>query len=422
MRSASFALLALLASPLLPAHSATQAPPDGLSILKAISSHYSAAKSWYIAATEERTTWNKFSRNWAKTVMIGAVSCNRYHFEGHSANGSALHISDGITAWVLHPEEQAYTQEPAPPNGYQGPHPILMNENAAQRAVGLLREFSNIPAHYIGAARLPDQSLKLNGKVIPCYVVRVTSAQRKGPQTANYTSKETLWIDKQTWAVRRTVERSHSYLIVPGTVQVPLQVVAVTTYSTVTLNGPVPDSLFRFDPPQDAQRVAKFSVSPFGPGLAGKQAADVPLVGADGNRIPLSTYRGKPVLLYFWATWCAPCIEGMPKLAALQKEAGPKGLVLLSVDEDEDAKQAENYLAQHPYTWPNTQDDGKIGDAFSKVGIPLYVLIDASGKIVFYGSGAGASQEEALRNSIAGLGPQFAALAEREQPHETSAH
>ncbi len=422
MRAASFVLLNLLAASLLPAQSAATAQLDGLSILRAMSEHYAKATSWYIAATEERTTSNDYNRNWNKTVMIGAVSGNRYHFEGHSANGSALHISDGTTAWDLHPEEQAYTKEAAPANGFHPPQRSFMNEAVARRAVGLLKEFSEMASHDSGATRLPDENLTLNGKAIPCYVVRVTSDQRKGPHTADYTSDETLWIEQQTWAVRKRVEHEHSYLIVAGTIHVPFRGRTVTTYTTVTLNGHVPDSLFRFDPPRDSHLVAKFSNSPFGPDLAGKQAADVRLVGADGKLAPLSSYRDKPVLLYFWATWCAPCVAGMPKLAALEQEAGPKGLVLLSIDEDDDAKQADDYLAHHHYTWPNTQDDGKIGDAFSRVGIPLYVLIDASGKIVFYGSGAGVSQEAALRNAIAGLGPQFTALAEREQPRETSAH
>lgn len=426
MRPAGVVLLSFLAVPLLSAQTTATAQPDGLSILRTMSEHYATAKSWYIAATEERTSWDDYSRFWIKTVMVGAVSGNRYHFEGHSQTGSALFVSDGKTAWDVHPEEHAYTQGPAPEGGYQRPHPLSINEAAAQRAAGFLREFSDLPSHYSGATRLPDENLTLGGEAIPCYVVRVTSEQRKGPHSANDTSEKTLWIDKQTWAVRKTSLHANSNLIVAGTVHIPTQALVVTTYSTAMLTGPVPDSLFRFEPPPDAQQVAKFSDNPlaFGPDLTGRQAADVLLVGTNRKRAPLSSYRGKPVLLYFWATWCSPCIAGMPKLAALQKEAGPKGLVLLSVDEDEDAKKASDYLAQHHYTWPNTQDDGKIGDAFNKVGIPLYVLIDATGKIVFYKSGSGPTLEAALRKAIAGLGPQFAALSagEQPQPRDTPAH
>lgn len=422
MNSAGFVLLNFLAAPILLAQSATTAQPDGMRILQMISEGYAGAKSWYIAATEERTSWNDYSRSWTKTVMIGAVSGNRYHFEGHSDTGSALHISDGKTAWDLHPEEQAYTQEPAPANGYQSPHTIFMNEGAAHSAVGFLKEFSDLASHYSGAMRLPDESLMLNGRVIPCYAVRVRSQQRKGPHTAGYTSEEKLWIEKANWSVRKRVVHEHSYMIW-GTVHVPFEATVVTTYPTVALTGPVPESLFRFEPPQGAKQVAKFSDNEFGPDLTGQPAADVQLVGADGKRVPLSSYRGKPVLLDFWATWCGPCIEGMPMLAELERQAGPKGLVLLSIDEDDDVKKADNYLTQHKYTWPNTQDNGKIGDAFREMGIPLYVLIDAQGKIMFYATGTTMLQEGALRKAVAGLGPQFASLASSEKPNpcETAA-
>ncbi|QNI33597.1 TlpA family protein disulfide reductase [Alloacidobacterium dinghuense] len=171
--------------------------------------------------------------------------------------------------------------------------------------------------------------------------------------------------------------------------------------------------------PPDAKLIAKFSDNPFGPDMTGETAPDVQLVAADGKRTPLSSYRGKPVLLDFWATWCTPCVVSMPKLADLNHDAASKGLVLLSVDEDEEEKTATDFLAKHQYTWPNTHDDGKIGDAFKKLGIPLVVLIDAQGKIVFYKSG---EDDAGLRKVLAGLSPQFASLAstQKPQPCETA--
>jgi hypothetical protein len=109
----------------------------------------------------------------------------------------------------------------------------------------------------------------------------------------------------------------------------------------------------------------------------------------------------------------------MPRLAKLQQEAAPKGLVILSVDMDEEAKTANDFLAKHHYIWPNTQDDGKIGDAFQKGGIPLVVLIDAQGKIVLYQNGD-YGNDDALRKVLAGLGPQFAGLETAQQPCQTA--
>ena len=71
-------------------------------------------------------------------------------------------------------------------------------------------------------------------------------------------------------------------------------------------------------------------------------------------------------------------------------------------------KRATDFLAKHNYKWPNTHDDGTLHQAFNRLGIPLVVLIDEYGKIVFWGSG---EDEHDLRMAIAALGPQYASLA-----------
>src|SRR5271163_372173 len=413
MYPARLALFTLLAVPALLAQSSDTSPSDGMPLLQKMSEHYANASSWYIEATEERTSENEYSRDWTKTVLVGAVSGNKYRYEGHSQMGSAIHISDGKTAWDLHPEEHAFTQEPAPANGYQPPQMLAMNEQAAQMfAVNLKKGFADFSKHYSSATRLPDELIFQNGIEIPCYVVQVLEAQRKGQKAKGMSVDETLWIDKATWAVRKTVAHQNTFMY-SGSAHIPMVMDTVTTYGTAELNSAVPEALFHFEPPADAKLVAKFSDPMRGVDMSGELAPDVQLVSADGKRVPLSSYRGKPVLLDLWGTWCAPCVASMPKLAELDKQAKPKGLVTLLVDEDDDQKAGTEFLTEHHYTWPNTQDDGKIGDAFQKIGIPLFVLIDAQGKIVFYKAG---EDDAGLRTALAGLGPEFASLAPAQKP------
>jgi thiol-disulfide isomerase/thioredoxin len=54
--------------------------------------------------------------------------------------------------------------------------------------------------------------------------------------------------------------------------------------------------------------------------------------GADGKVVSIESYRGKPLLLDFWATWCGSCVAGLPELAELYQQAKDKGLVLISID------------------------------------------------------------------------------------------
>jgi thiol-disulfide isomerase/thioredoxin len=412
MYPARLAILTFLMVPALSAQTTDSQSPDGLHILRQMSEHYAGGGPWYIEAIEERTSQMEYSRQWTKNVMIGAVSGNQYHFEGHSETGSALHISDGKTAWDLHPKEHAYMQEPASAKGYQQPKMSEINEWSAQGAVQLRKDFADLSKHYESATRLPDEVIFARGIEIPCHLVKLDTTQRKGPKAEGFSSTETLWIDKAAWTVRKTVRHDDTF-ISSGPVRIPMVQDTVTTYEIAELNGPVPDALFHLEPPADAKLVSKFNDGFGGPDLTGEAAPDVQLVGANGKQVPLSSYRGKPVLLDLWATWCAPCVASMPMLAELNREAAPKGLVTLSVDEDEEPNDATDFLAKNRYTWPNTHDDGKIGDAFKKTGIPLIVLIDAQGKIVFYDAGG---DDAGLRKALASLGPEYASLAAPQKP------
>ena len=69
--------------------------------------------------------------------------------------------------------------------------------------------------------------------------------------------------------------------------------------------------------------------------VQGVQAPDFSLVSLDGTRVKLSDFRGKAVLLNFWATWCSPCRVEMPWFAELQKQYGKDGLVVLGVAMDD---------------------------------------------------------------------------------------
>jgi thiol-disulfide isomerase/thioredoxin len=99
--------------------------------------------------------------------------------------------------------------------------------------------------------------------------------------------------------------------------------------------------------------------------------------------VNLEDFHGKPVLLDFWATWCPPCVAALQPLKKLEAENAHKGLVILGIDEDDDAEIGNNYLAKHGVNWANFHDDGEIWRAFpSNSGIPYYVLIDGEGHIV----------------------------------------
>ena len=136
--------------------------------------------------------------------------------------------------------------------------------------------------------------------------------------------------------------------------------------------------------------------------MVGKTAPELSFTAPDGKKIDLSSYRGQPVLIDFWATWCGPCLLSMPSLSRIYNDFKARGLAVISVDQDSVPDGATEYLARHHYAWTNYHDtDSKLYHAFKSDGIPLTVLIDAQGKIVYYESG---EDEISLRKAIASLG------------------
>lgn len=119
--------------------------------------------------------------------------------------------------------------------------------------------------------------------------------------------------------------------------------------------------------------------SPF----VGRQAGDFTAAGAGGGDIRLSDYKGKVILLNFWATWCGPCKMEMPDLIALQKKYGEKNFTVLGLSDDDAAGTAGGYIKANGINYPNGMATREIKNQFGGVaGLPTSVLIDKSGKIV----------------------------------------
>jgi cytochrome c biogenesis protein CcmG/thiol:disulfide interchange protein DsbE len=110
-------------------------------------------------------------------------------------------------------------------------------------------------------------------------------------------------------------------------------------------------------------------------------APDFVMTDAEGNAVRLSDFRGKPVLLNFWASWCGPCQIEMPYFDAVYTEEGDT-VTLLMVNL-EDAKTAQKFMEENEYSFPYYIDDKMEGAvAYSVVSIPRTYAIDAEGYLV----------------------------------------
>jgi thiol-disulfide isomerase/thioredoxin len=412
-----FAALAVISSAVAFAQPvASTSSSDGLELLKRVAQQYSDAKSYYIASVEERTSTSEYSHSWQKTLLTAAEAPgNHYYYDGRSNSGHSVKIGDGKTGWTYRADEHRYTTKPQPIEVSIQQTPIEMTEWAMSQAGNLRKSLGSLAKSLKSADRLPDATLRVNGRNVSCYVIRVKSSDEKRALPSN-SFDETIWINKTHETVMKAVEHTHTYLQ-SGSAHIPLEEEINTTFTTAELNGPVPESLFTFIPPSDAKHIQDFPdprENLAGITMTGDQVPSLKLKSADGKVISLESFRGKPILLDFWATWCGPCVAGLPQLAQIYQEAKDKGLVLISVDQDEEAKTAADFWSKKEYAWPNFHDDGEIETLMGSSGIPRMVLIDAQGKIVYDKAG---SSEEDLRTELAKLGPQYAPLSPK--PKET---
>jgi cytochrome c biogenesis protein CcmG, thiol:disulfide interchange protein DsbE len=100
----------------------------------------------------------------------------------------------------------------------------------------------------------------------------------------------------------------------------------------------------------------------------------------------LSDYRGRPVILNFWASWCLPCRREMPALQTTATRYEADGLLLLGMNQTyiDDLEAARTFVKELGLIFPNTRDDsGSVGaDAYQVIGIPTSVFINAAGEVV----------------------------------------
>jgi thiol-disulfide isomerase/thioredoxin len=98
-----------------------------------------------------------------------------------------------------------------------------------------------------------------------------------------------------------------------------------------------------------------------------KKPADPPLIDLDGYNQVIAKYRGKPLVVNFWATWCEPCRDEYPMLVDLAKQFAPQGIAVvgISMDDDADMHLVRRFLARNQPTFPNyRQKPGIDVDAF----------------------------------------------------------
>jgi thiol-disulfide isomerase/thioredoxin len=123
----------------------------------------------------------------------------------------------------------------------------------------------------------------------------------------------------------------------------------------------------------------------------------------DGRTLDLATYRGKTVLIHYWATWCEPCKEEFTILKQMQAKYAKQGLEVIGVSLDSDAQTLATYLRSNRLAWPQLYEDGgldsRLANELGILTLPTMILVDSKGKVISRNIHAGELDAE--------LGKQF---------------
>lgn len=130
-------------------------------------------------------------------------------------------------------------------------------------------------------------------------------------------------------------------------------------------------------------------------------AAAFELKDLEGDVHVLADYRGRVVVLNFWATWCPPCRREMPSMQRAYEELRDHGIEMLAVDVGEDEETVFQFTADYPVEFPLLFDmDSKVVQSYPVKGLPTTYIIDKQGRIAFQAIGGRDWDDAALLEEI----------------------
>ena len=113
-----------------------------------------------------------------------------------------------------------------------------------------------------------------------------------------------------------------------------------------------------------------------------RPAPDFSLTDLSGRPVSLSDYRGKVVILDFWATWCDPCKREIPSFIEMQNKYASQGLQILGVSMDDDEPPVREFQQQFKMNYPVAMGSPKLADQYGGIlGLPITFVIDRNGRI-----------------------------------------
>jgi thiol-disulfide isomerase/thioredoxin len=117
----------------------------------------------------------------------------------------------------------------------------------------------------------------------------------------------------------------------------------------------------------------------------GAEPVDFSVKSIDGKTLSPAAFKGKVLLIDFWATWCGPCVAEMPNVKQVYDKYHPKGFEIVGISLDQSRDRLDKYIAQNSIAWPQYFDgkwwNNDVAVRYGVKSIPTTILVDRTGKI-----------------------------------------
>jgi peroxiredoxin/outer membrane lipoprotein-sorting protein len=210
----------------------------------------------------------------------------------------------------------------------------------------------------------------------------------------------TMLVDPQTHLLRRVTIDLTADLKRRGAGEVKKAEVTID-YPSNNANPTTHPDQFAWAPPAGARDAADMQGGGEAEQLVGKPAPAFKLKDLNDKEVALADFKGKVLVLDFWATWCGPCVFSLPKIDALATEMKDSGAVFYTINQGEEKDLAQGFMASKNLKLPVLLDsDFKVSESYFANSIPQTVVIDKNGIVRKVFVGVGPDTEARLRDAI----------------------
>jgi thiol-disulfide isomerase/thioredoxin len=362
--------------------------------LAQVDENYKSLKTFHIetdtlieSSMETRGDWNR-----RQTVLI-MESPTKLRFVTSGFIGQYEVVADGTNLWIAAGHLRQYVSD-------RVTGPVVEKRGIGNDAISALSSLRfSIPANAPRSRRLksaeflPEERVLDGGRSVVCKVVRGQYELSDG-QTV---WERTYWVDP----VRLLVLKETSMNEGASSIMRPYDIRrshSMVQHRHLHIGSLPKDYDFTFVPPANFAGVDRLEVT-------GMTMPKADLVGKAAPEV-LRQYKGKPVLVHFWATWCGPCREQMPSLVKLHGQIKDQDVVMIGVNADESAGVAMEYAKKNGLEWTQWVDADHRAK-FKVNAIPTMIVVDREGQVAAYEVGSGSGTEENLRSALTKLGVKF---------------